>query len=235
MKKRPNPHPDELHRSHRSNWLRAAVLGANDGIVSVASIMIGVATAQASDSTIMTAGIAGIAAGALSMAAGEYVSVSSQKDSENADIDIETRSLQANPDAELAELTHIYEERGLNPKLAKEVAIELHNHDAVSAHLREELGIYDFGGAKPAEAAIASAVSFTIGGIVPIIGVLIAPAHKINLAIVVSALIALAISGAIGARLGGGNRLRAASRVLIGGSLAMAITALIGHLIGLSV
>lgn len=235
MTNRPNPHPLEEHRSHRSNWLRAAVLGANDGIVSVASIMLGVATAQASNSIILTAGIAGLAAGALSMAAGEYVSVSSQKDSENADIDIERRSIEANPDVELEELTHIYIERGLKPELAKEVATELHAHDAVSAHLRDELGIYDFGGANPAQASIASAVSFSIGASVPIIGVLVAPASHLQLAIVIFALVALAVSGAIGASLGGGNRLRAASRVLIGGSIAMAITSAIGHLVGLAV
>src|SRR5690348_17082259 len=135
-----SPH-QEQHKSHRSNWLRAAVLGVNDGVVSTASLMLGVSAAQASHSTILTAGIAGLAAGALSMAVGEYVSVSSQKDSERADIDIERRSLSANPKEELEELTHIYVHRGLDEKLAKEVAQQLHAHDAEAAHLRDELGI----------------------------------------------------------------------------------------------
>ncbi|MFO0781536.1 MAG: VIT family protein [Candidatus Saccharimonadales bacterium] len=235
MNKTISAHPQEEHKSHRGNWLRAAVLGANDGIVSTASIMLGVTAAQASSSTILTAGIAGLAAGALSMAAGEYVSVSSQKDSELADIDIERRSLAANPEAELEELTNIYIERGLKPKLAREVAQELHDHDAEAAHLRDELGIYDFGGANPLQASIASAVSFSLGAAVPIVAALIAPSHMESWTIVIFAIIALGISGATGAFLGGGNRLRAASRVLIGGSAAMAITYLIGHLVGLAV
>ena len=235
MNKKLSAHPEEEHKSHRGNWLRAAVLGANDGIVSVASIMLGVSAAQASDGAIITAGLAGLAAGALSMAAGEYVSVSSQKDSELADIDIEQRSLAANPEAELEELTHIYIERGLKPKLAREVAKELHDHDAVSAHLRDELGIYDFGGANPLQASFASAISFSLGAAIPIIAALIAPDHLGSWTIVIFALIGLAISGATGAYLGGGNRLKAASRVLIGGGAAMAITYLIGHLVGLAV
>lgn len=235
MNKELSAHPHEEHKSHRGNWLRASVLGANDGIVSVASIMLGVTAAQASDGAILTAGIAGLAAGALSMAAGEYVSVSSQKDSETADIDIERRSLAANPDAELEELTNIYIGRGLKPKLAREVALELHAHDAEAAHLRDELGIYDFGGANPLQASLASAVSFTLGAAVPIIGALVAPNHLGSWTIVIFALIALAGSGALGAYLGGGNRFRAASRVLIGGGAAMAITYLIGHLVGLAV
>lgn len=235
MSKHSTAHPHEEHKSHRANWLRASVLGANDGIVSTASIMLGVTAAQASSGTILTAGIAGLTAGALSMAAGEYVSVSSQRDSEHADIDIERRSLAANPEAELEELTNIYIERGLKPKLAREVAQELHDHDAVSAHLRDELGIYDFGGANPTQAAFASAVSFSLGASVPILGALLAPEHLGAWMIVAFSLFALAVSGATGAYLGGGNRLRAASRVLMGGSAAMAITYAIGHLVGLAV
>ena len=162
----PNPHPHEEHKSQRSNWLRAAVLGVNDGIVSVSSIMLGVLAASASHATILTSGVAALAAGALSMAMGEYVSVSSQKDSEQADIDIESRSLATNPDGELAELTHIYVERGLDEQLAQQVAQQLHDHDAVAAHARDELGIDHEDLANPAQAAAASAVSFSIGAIV---------------------------------------------------------------------
>ncbi len=225
------PHA-ELHKSQRSSWLRAAVLGANDGIVSTASLMLGVSAASAGNSAVLTAGIAGLAAGALSMAAGEYVSVSSQKDSEHADIAIERRSLADNPDEELEELAHIYVHRGLDPKLAAEVARQLHDHDAEKAHLRDELGIELSNMADPVQASVASAVSFSVGALVPILAAIIAPATKDTWAIVILALIALAISGGVGAYLGGGHRLRAAFRVFAGGGIAMAITALIGHLIG---
>jgi VIT1/CCC1 family predicted Fe2+/Mn2+ transporter len=226
-----NPHPGEEHKSHRSNWLRAAVLGVNDGIVSTASLMLGVATAHASDSTILTAGVAGLTAGALSMAVGEYVSVSSQRDSEHADIAIERRSLEANPEAELEELAHIYVHRGLEPALAKKVAKQLHDHDAEAAHVRDELGIDQETMANPMQAALASAVAFSLGALVPIIGAIVSNGWTI----VIFSLIALGISGAVGAFLGGGHRFRAASRVFVGGGLAMAMTALIGHLIGRSV
>lgn len=227
-----SPHPHEQHKSHRANWLRATVLGANDGIVSTASLMLGVSAAQASTSLILTAGIAGLAAGALSMAAGEYVSVSSQRDSEEADIAIERRSLQANPDEELAELAHIYVHRGLEPQMAQQVAEALHAHDAESAHLRDELGIDRDSLVSPTQASLASAISFSLGAVVPIIAALVAPSHHEAWSIVILSLIALAISGGIGAYIGGGHRLRASARVLIGGGAAMAITALIGHLIG---
>lgn len=230
-----NPHPHEEHKSHRSNWLRAAVLGVNDGVVSTGSLMIGVSAAQASNSAILTAGIAGLTAGALSMAVGEYVSVSSQKDSEHADIAIERRSLAASPDEELAELAHIYEHRGLEPKLAQQVAQQLHEHDAEAAHLRDELGIDRDALANPGQAAVASAVSFTLGAAVPILAAVIASDRYSSWAIVISCLIALAVSGAVGAFVGGGHRLKAASRVFVGGGVAMAITALIGHIIGKSV
>ncbi|HEX7633127.1 MAG TPA: VIT family protein [Candidatus Saccharimonadales bacterium] len=227
-----DPHPHEEHKSHRSNWLRAAVLGANDGIVSTASLMLGVTAAKASDSAILTAGIAGLTAGALSMAVGEYVSVSSQRDSEHADIAIERRSLASNPEGELEELTHIYIGRGLSPKLAKQVAEQLHDHDAEAAHLRDELGIDREALANPVQASLASAVSFSGGALVPIIAAVLAP-HNMNATlIVIFSLVALAISGAIGAFIGGGHRVRAASRVFFGGGAAMAITALIGHIVG---
>ncbi len=228
------PHQEE-HKSHRMGWLRAAVLGANDGVVSTASLMLGVLAAHASHSTILTAGIAGLTAGALSMAVGEYVSVSSQRDSEFADIAIEKRSLEANPKEELAELAHIYVHRGLDPKLADEVAKQLHNHDAAAAHLRDELGINQDALANPVQAGLASAFTFSIGAVVPIIGALVSSKSNGALIIVVLSLVALAISGAIGAYIGGGHRVRAAARVFFGGGAAMAITALIGHLIGRSV
>jgi VIT1/CCC1 family predicted Fe2+/Mn2+ transporter len=226
------PHPEEEHRSHRAGWLRAAVLGVNDGIVSTASLMLGVLAAHASTSTILTAGFSGLAAGALSMAVGEYVSVSSQRDSEQADIDIEKRSIAKNHDAELAELAAIYEGRGLDPKLALEVATQLHAKDAVAAHARDELGIDHEALANPAQAAVASAVAFSIGALVPILATLLTPHTVSGWAIVIASMIMLAVSGAIGAHIGGGNRFVAAARVFVGGGAAMAITALVGHLVG---
>jgi VIT1/CCC1 family predicted Fe2+/Mn2+ transporter len=228
-----SPHPEEQHKSHRGNWLRAGVLGVNDGIVSVAGIMLGVLAAHASNSVILTAGIAGLTAGALSMAVGEYVSVSSQRDSERADYEIERRSIAANPEGELAELAHIYVHRGLDPKLAMLVAKQLHEHDAEDAHLRDELGIDKENFVNPLQATIASATSFSIGGAIPILAAVMFPHKSGALGIVLLSLIGLAISGAIGAYIGGGNRLKAASRVLLGGAAAMAITALIGHLVGM--
>jgi vacuolar iron transporter family protein len=227
-----SPHPDEQHRSHRAGWLRAAVLGVNDGIVSTSSLMLGVLAASTSSKAILTAGIAGLFAGALSMAVGEYVSVSSQRDSERADIDIERRSLEANPDAELAELAEIYVNRGLKPELAAEVARQLHDHDAVRAHARDELGIDHDALANPIQAALASAVTFSLGALVPILAALLPLGNKSWLGIGLASLAALAVSGGIGAYVGGGHRLWAALRVLAGGGAAMAITAFIGHLIG---
>jgi VIT1/CCC1 family predicted Fe2+/Mn2+ transporter len=226
------PHPEEEHRSHRAGWLRAAVLGVNDGIVSTSSLMLGVLAAHASTSTILTAGFSGLAAGALSMAVGEYVSVSSQRDSEQADIDIEKRSIAKNHDAELAELAAIYEGRGLDPKLALEVATQLHAKDAVAAHARDELGIDHEALANPVQAAVASAVAFSIGALVPILATLLTPHTVSGWAIVIASMIMLAVSGAIGAHIGGGNRFVAAARVFVGGGAAMAITALVGHLVG---
>jgi len=226
------PHPGEAHKSQRTNWLRASVLGVNDGIVSTASLMLGVSTASSNKTDVLTAGIAGLAAGALSMAIGEYVSVSSQRDSERADIAIEERSLVENPKEELEELRQIYEKRGLDSELALQVAQQLHEHDAVAAHARDELGIDQASLPNPVQAALASALSFTLGAIIPIIATVFTTRSKNAWSIVTLSLIALAISGAIGAYIGGGHKLRAAARVFVGGGIAMAITALIGHIIG---
>lgn len=229
----PSPHPEEKHRSHRAGWLRAAVLGADDGIVSTSSLMLGVAAAAASPRAVLTAGIAGLVAGALSMAAGEYVSVSSQKDAEQADIDIEARSLKANPKGELDELAWIYEQRGLDRELSLKVARQLHANDAVRAHVRDELGIDNEAMANPLQAALVSAVTFSIGAVVPIAATL-APTEK-AVWIVALSLVALAVSGSIGAYLGGAHRVRAAVRVLVGGGLAMVVTAAIGHFVGAAI
>lgn len=228
------PHEEE-HRSHRAAWLRAAVLGVNDGTVSTSSLMLGVLAASHDASAILTAGFAGLVAGALSMAAGEYVSVSSQRDSERADIAIEKKSLDENPDQELAELAWIYEQRGLDKELALEVAKQLHDHDAVAAHARDELGIDHEALANPAQASAASAVAFSLGAAVPIVAALLTPESIGGWVITVSSLIALAISGAVGAYIGGGHRVIAALRVLLGGGAAMAITYVIGHIVGTAV
>lgn len=231
-----SPHPEEEHRSHRAAWLRAAVLGVNDGIVSTSSLMLGVLAASGSDSkAILTSGIAGLFAGAFSMAVGEYVSVSSQRDSERADIDIEKRSLAKNPDAELAELAAIYVSRGLDAKLAKQVAQQLHDHDAVAAHARDELGIDHEALANPVQAMVASALSFALGALVPIVAAIAAPDEYGAWAIVLASLAGLAVSGGVGAHIGGGRKRIAGMRVFVGGGIAMAITALIGHLIGAAV
>jgi VIT1/CCC1 family predicted Fe2+/Mn2+ transporter len=227
-----SPHPEEVHRSHRAAWLRAAVLGVNDGIVSTSSIMLGVLAANTNNTIILTAGFSALAAGALSMAVGEYVSVSSQRDSERADIDIEIRSLRDNEDAELAELAAIYEKRGLEPKLALEVAKQLHKHDAVAAHARDELGIDHEALANPMQASIASAAAFSLGAIAPILATLLSPKSTSVWAIVVSSMAFLAVSGAVGAFIGGGHKVVAALRVFLGGGAAMAITALVGHIVG---
>lgn len=226
-------HHGEKHKSQRANWLRAAVLGVNDGIVSTSSIMVGVAAAQVDYSIILTTGIASLAAGAFSMAAGEYVSVSSQRDSETADIEIEKRALKSHPKEELEELAGIYEQRGLEPKLAMQVAVQLHRHDAVTAHARDELGIHSRMQAKPLQAAAASAFAFSIGSLIPIAATLLTNNGSTWIIVGVS-LAALAVSGAVGAVIGGGKKVVAALRVLVGGGIAMAVTALIGHLVGIN-
>jgi len=222
----------EIHLSGRSNWLRAAVLGANDGIVSTASLVLGVAAAGASRSAIVTAGIAGLAAGALSMAAGEYVSVSSQRDTELADVRVEQRELAADPDGELMELAAIYEARGVPAPLAAQVAAALTAHDPLAAHVRDELGFDDDRAANPLQAAGASAVSFAAGAILPLLAVAISPSGARVVVSVVVTLIALALLGDIGARLGGAPPLRAAARVVVWGAAAMAVTSGIGALVG---
>ena len=231
----PNPHPDEAHKSHRAPWLRAAVLGMNDGVVSTASLMLGVFAASDSPHVVVTAGVAGLVAGALSMAAGEYVSVSSQRDSELSDIAIEEKSLAENPEEELKELAWIYQRRGLTPELAQEVAKQLHDHDAITAHARTELNIDHETIAKPGLAAFASATAFAIGAIVPIVAAMLATKENGLWVITTASFLALITSGAVSAYIGGGRTLIAAFRVFTGGALAMGITYFIGHLIGASV
>ena len=222
----------EVHLSHRSNWLRAAVLGANDGIVSTASLVLGVAASGASGSAIVTAGIAGLIAGALSMAAGEYVSVSSQRDAEQADIRLEERELERDPEGELEELTAVYEERGLPPALASEVALTLSRRGALQAHLRDELGLDERRLARPFQAAWASALSFSAGAALPLLAVAVTPSAARVATTVAVTLVALGLLGDLGARLGGAPRRHATLRVLAWGAVAMAITAGIGALVG---
>lgn len=229
-----SPHV-EKHRSQRSPWLRAAVLGVNDGIVSTAGLMLGVLGASSSRSAILIAGIAGLAAGAISMAVGEYVSVSSQKDSEKADIDIERRSIAAHPKKELAELAWIYEQRGVEKELALKVAKQMHAHGAINAHARDELNINQDFLPNPVQAALASMAAFSIGASLPILATLVSNSHDGIYLIIGFSIAGLAISGGVGAYIGGGNKLKAAVRVLIGGILAMVITYLVGILIGHSI
>jgi VIT1/CCC1 family predicted Fe2+/Mn2+ transporter len=226
------PSPPAVHLSHRSNWLRAAVLGANDGIVSTASLVLGVAASGASATAIVTAGIAGLVAGALSMAAGEYVSVSSQRDAEQADLRLEERELLSDPSGELRELAAIYEQRGLPPKLAGEVAAALSHRGALQAHARDELGLDEARLARPLQAAWTSALSFSTGAALPLLAVAVAPSGAREAIVVVVTLIALGLLGDLGARLGGAPRMRATVRILVWGAVAMGITAAIGALVG---
>jgi len=225
----------EIHRSQRAGWLRAAVLGADDAIVSTASLMIGVAASAASKDAILIAGVAGLVAGSMSMAVGEYVSVSSQRDAERADIELEQRELEGQPRAELEELTMIYVQRGLDQQLARRVAEQLSARDRLGAHLRDELGIDPRALARPLQAAWISAVSFASFALVPIVALLVAPAGLRVPAIAALSLSSLGALGALGARLGGAPMARAALRVCLGGSLAMAVTAAIGKILGVSV
>ena len=225
----------ERHRYTRVGWLRAAVLGADDGIVSTASLMIGVAASNAGSTAIAVAGLAGLAAGAMSMAAGEYVSVSSQRDTELADIRKEKRELDRSPELELNELTQIYVQRGLHPDLARQVAVQLHEVDPLGAHLRDELGISEDMTARPWQAALVSATTFTLGAAIPLLTLLISNNDTRIPFIAGSALVLLAITGAVGGRLGGAGVWRAATRVLVGGGLAMAATALVGELVGTAI
>lgn len=223
----------EDHRIGRSQWIRAAVLGANDGIVSVSSVILGVAAAGSSAKSVLVAGFAATVAGALSMAAGEYVSVSSQRDVEHADLALEKKELEMYPDQELKELEMIYVKRGLKPALAQKVAIALHDHDALGAHAREELGIDTEDLTSPWLAAISSAIAFTFGALLPlVVGAITAGESMFNFAVVITTVVAMFILGVVGALLGGAPLLRGGMRVLIGGSLAMALTYIIGSLVG---
>lgn len=225
----------ERHRYSRVGWLRAAVLGANDGIVSTASLMIGVAAASASNSEIAVAGFAGLVAGAMSMAAGEFVSVSSQRDTEQAEVHRERRELATTPELELEELTQIYVGRGLDDSLARQVAQQLTETDALDAHLRDELGMTGAVPARPWQAAVVSAASFSLGAAVPLLVLLFASGDALIAAIAVVALVVLGATGALAGRLGGAPMVRAALRVVIGGGLAMALTALVGNVVGTAV
>lgn len=226
------PRHHEFHRSDRAGWLRAAVLGANDGTLSTAGLVVGVAAAGASPQTLLLTGIAGLVAGAMSMAAGEYVSVQSQADTENADLARERRELEADPEHELGELTHIYMARGLDAELARAVAIRLMAHDALGAHARDELGITEALRARPLQAALASALAFAAGAGVPITAVLAAPSGAAGTVTVAAALTTLFVLGGIAARAGGADVGKGALRVAFWGALAMAATALIGRLFG---
>jgi vacuolar iron transporter family protein len=224
----------ETHKSGRTNWLRAAVLGSNDAIVSVSSLMLGVAAAEASKQTILVAGVAGLVAGAMSMAVGEFISVSAQRDSEQADIAREKEELATSPDAELQELAAIYQLRGLDKDLAMKVAKQLSAHDQLGAHLRDELGIDARTRARPLQAAWISAVSFAVFALLPILGLLAAPASLRIVAIAVITLFSLGALGLLGGRFGGASVGRATLRVTAGGALAMAITAGVGRLLGIA-
>lgn len=225
----------ERHRADRGGWLRAAVLGADDGVVSTASLMMGVAASSGSREAILVAGAAGAVAGALSMAAGEYVSVSSQRDAEEADIALERRELATDPQGELEELAGIYRRRGLDPELAHTVAVQLSKRGRLATHLRDELGMDPSALARPIQAAVVSALSFGTFAALPIGVVLLAPEALRLEAIAAVSLICLAVLGAIGGWLGGAPMVRASIRVTIGGGIAMAVTALIGRLLGHSV
>ena len=217
------------HRTHRAGWLRAAVLGANDGLVSIASLMIGV-IAAGKDEFLVTAGLAGITAGAMSMAVGEYVSVRSQNDIEESDRIMEMAHLEADPEGELLELQHIYIDRGLTPELSLEVAVAMHKLDPLAAHLRDELGQFSHTRARPVQAAIASAISFTAGGLIPFAGAFAPTIGAKTWSIVVFAVLGLLITGIASARTAGSKLLSTTLRVIIGGSLGMLITAGIGQI-----
>ena len=232
---KPPRHHTERHRTDRIGWLRAAVLGANDGIVSTASLVVGVAAANSSPSSILVAGIAGLVAGAMSMAAGEYVSVHSQADTEQADLAREGGELAADPAAEHRELAGIYVKRGLDAQLAAQVAEQLMAHDALGAHARDELGISDTLSARPVQAALASAASFALGAALPLAVTALAPAPQLIIWVSATSLIFLAALGTLAARAGGANVLAGAWRVTFWGALAMAITAGVGTLFGATV
>jgi VIT1/CCC1 family predicted Fe2+/Mn2+ transporter len=223
----------EVHRTHRVGWLRAAVLGANDGIVSTASLIIGVAAASAAQANILLAGVAGLVAGAMSMAAGEYVSVSSQSDTENADLALEKQSIEDDFEFEVNELADIYEGRGLQPDLAKQVAEQLMAHDALGAHARDEIGISQSVTTQPVQAAFSSAATFVVGAALPLIAAWATPGPQLIPVVAASSLVFLALLGGIAARTGGAPIAVGAFRVTFWGALAMALTAGVGRLFGI--
>ncbi|MGJ8605501.1 MAG: VIT1/CCC1 transporter family protein [Marivita sp.] len=225
----------ETHMVHRIGWLRAAVLGANDGLVSTASLVVGVAAAGSGRPEILIAGLAGLVAGAMSMAAGEYVSVSSQTDAEQADIARETKELAETPEEELNELTSIYLARGLDEALARQVAVQLTKKDALGAHVRDELGISETVVAHPIQAALVSAATFSIGAVVPLVVAALSPTAQITLVVAVTTLFALAVLGGLGASTGGAGIIKGAVRVTFWGALAMAATAVVGTIFGVAV
>ena len=225
----------EQHRSRRIGWLRASVLGANDGIVSTASLIVGVAAAEATRHEILVAGVAGLVAGALSMAAGEYVSVSSQADTEQADLNLERTELATQPQAEEDELTGIYVGRGLDPQLARTVARQLMAKDALTAHARDELGLTDELAARPLQAALASAATFAVGAGVPVLTIVLAPLHTLTAVVSIVSLLCLIALGALAARVGGAPAAVGAARVAFWGALAMGATAGVGKLFGTTV
>jgi VIT1/CCC1 family predicted Fe2+/Mn2+ transporter len=223
----------EAHRAHRAGWLRAAVLGSNDGLVSTASLMIGIVTAGKNE-FVVTAGLAAIVAGAMSMAVGEYVSVKSQNDIEKSDREMEVRQLATDPKGELEELTQIYQSRGISRKLAEQVAQELHEKDPLSAHLRDELGHHDATRARPMQAAVASALSFTAGGLVPFIGAFAPTLGGKALSIIATTFVGLIVAGVISAKTAGASITRTTIRIVMGGALGMAITAAVGQIANIS-
>jgi VIT1/CCC1 family predicted Fe2+/Mn2+ transporter len=229
------PHHHERHRTQRIGWLRAAVLGANDGIVSTASLVVGVAAAHAARSEVLVAGVAGLVAGAMSMAAGEYVSVSSQADTERADLERERGELAADEEHEREELAAIYRGRGLDPALARQVSEQLMAHDALGAHARDELGISEVHSARPVQAALASALTFAAGAALPLLVVALAPQPRLILAVATASLVCLALLGGLAARAGGASVMVGAFRVAFWGVLAMALTAAAGALFGATV
>lgn len=224
----------EYHRAHRIGWLRAAVLGANDGIVSTASLIIGIASSQASQSTIIITGIAGLVAGSMSMAAGEYVSVSSQSDTENADLAKERNELATDQENELKELTGIYMQRGLTAYLAHQVAVQLTAHDALGAHARDELGITEIVSARPIQAALASAATFAVGAALPLVVAIFSPQQHTLISVSLTSLAFLAILGGFAAHAGGASKCIGATRVTFWGVVAMLATAGVGYLFGVS-
>ncbi len=226
---------NERHYAHRTGWLRAAVLGANDGIISVSSLMIGIASAEASQNHLVVAGITGLVAGAMSMAAGEYVSVSSQADLEQADLTREGKELVETPGAEVDELTQIYIDRGVEPSLARNVAVQMMKKDALGVHAREELGISEITTSRPMQAAFASAAAFSIGAIFPVLAAFFIPMDSFVMMSSILCIALLGILGAFAAKTGGASMLKPALRVMFWGAVAMGFSAVIGHLMGVAV